>query len=221
MTTESPEAVLKYVLMHVHDMPKPSVGASLYSAYDKRQIQDWLGGRLALDFDYSDLFMIEMIARDMDSASIVEVPPSLIVNGDAYIYMDDGLNVLTRETDGLWKLRVSLSMCWGCFGDHRFSGGGCWGVLCQCCGGTGWEGGDLEFCASNELSVDPTNLVITNSPREAFLRLQSQMAILQPLQNVPELDISPAFVRGHTAKIEVTTPETRYLALMQKNADER
>src|SRR5262245_12296037 len=119
MSIESPETVLQYILTHVDRMPEPSVAELRYSDQQKEQIQTWFGGRLAVDFDYGDLFMIEMIARDVDSASIIKVPRALIVNGDAYIYMDDGLNVLTRETDGLWKLRVSLSMCWGCFGDHR------------------------------------------------------------------------------------------------------
>ena len=212
MTDESPQAVFGYILTHLRDMPpRRLLGESDY----QQEIQTWFGGRLAANFE--DFFMLGMILRHNKSVNTFQIPTALIVNDDAYIYMDHGLNVLTREADGLWKLHISSSMCWGCFGDHSFPGGECWGILCQCCGGTGWENGDLEYCACHELPVDLHILTVTNSPREAFLRFQEkQLPALQTLKDIRSEAISPALIRGNTAKIEVATPTTRYFALMRK-----
>jgi hypothetical protein len=144
----------------------------------------------------------------------LEIPPAVIIGNDAYIYLDSALYALVRVPDGSWKLRVSLSMCWGCFGDHSFVSATCWGVLCQCCGGTGWEGGDLEFCPTYPLSSDLEVCVETESPKVAFWRLlETNLPVLNPIRSQPSVDIPHALVRGQTAKLEIIAPETRYLAM--------
>jgi len=112
MRLESPEAVLEYILLNAHGTPQPSPG----QAYDdhKRWVQMWFHGHLAADFDYGNLFMIRMIVRDEErSGSKLEIPSALIVGDDAYIYMHNALLSFLRESDGIWKLRIALSMCWG------------------------------------------------------------------------------------------------------------
>jgi hypothetical protein len=215
---ESPEETFHYILAHIHSIPQESDREKRYSIHHKQQIQDWLGGRLAQDFDYGDLFMPEMIMRKADPMATIEVPKALIIQDDAYLYMDNALVALIQETAGVWKLRIALSICWGCFGAHSYPGGGCWGVLCNCCGGTGWESGDLEFYAPQPLPVDPALLTLKDSPKEVFLALQP---IHPVLKEVSITAVSYALVRGKIAKIEVTTPATRYLALMNKNETEQ
>jgi hypothetical protein len=220
MSPESPEAVFHHILSHTAHTPDPAKGDSYYSENHRRQIQAVFGGRLAEDFNYSDLFTVEMIAQRMQKkAESIEIPPAYVVNDDAYMYMGGGLVALIREADARWRLRISLFMCAGCFGAHNYPGGGCWGVLCECCGGTGWESGDLEFCTHHELPIDNALLISTSSPRAAFLHLyEAQIPVLHPLQSMPEMDISPALARGDTAKIELRTQidlSLRYLALMR------
>src|ERR1041385_1038363 len=131
MGNESPEEVFAYILTHVHDRPERSNSNSGYNDEDKQKIQDWFGGRLAAEFDYYDLIITAKIARDAPFSTLAQIPPALIVNDDAYIYMDHCLIALSRVADELWKLRVCLSKCWGCFGDHSVPGGGCWGFRCR------------------------------------------------------------------------------------------
>jgi hypothetical protein len=223
MRLESPEAVLEYILLNAHGTPQPSSGQAYNSDDYKRRVQMWFHGHLAADFDYGNLFMINMILRDEErSERKLEIPTARIIGNDAYIYMHDALLSFIRESDGIWKLRIALSMCWGCFGNHSFRSGQCWGVLCQCCGGTGWEGDTLEFCLSHEPPIDPGRIVETPSPRAAFIQLQKrQILMLAPLRDQKDIDITPALIRDDVAKIEVTTPLTRYLALMRNISEDQ
>ncbi len=151
--------------------------------------------------------------------ALSQIPQALIVHNDAYLYLDSSLYALVRAENGSWRLRISLSMCWGCFGNHSFVSATCWGVLCQCCGGTGWENGDLEFCPGRELPGELDVCVVTDSPRAAFMRLlETDLEILNPLKTQNSLDVSQALIRGQTAKLEIITPDTRYLALLQQDA---
>jgi hypothetical protein len=213
MSENTPEAVLQFLLLRARKMPDLPRGEARNSPETKRKLQDWFDGRLAEDFDYSDL---TLIAADGSDAS--KVPPAAIINDDAYIYRDAMLHALIREADGAWRLRISLSMCWGCFGDHSYSGGPCRGVLCECCGGTGRECGDLEFCVVDELSIDPALSSQTVSPQEAFLHLvNARIPEIRPMERGSVRTISPALIRGDVAKLEIANPDTRYIALMRED----
>jgi len=151
--------------------------------------------------------------------ALSEIPQAVVVQNDAYFYLDNSLYALIRTDNGSWKLSISLSMCWGCFGDRSFVSATCWGVLCQCCGGTGWEDGDLEFCPGRELPSELELCVVTDSARTAFMRLlETDLAILNPVKAQSSLDVSRALVRGQTAKLEIIVPDTRYMALLQQDA---
>jgi hypothetical protein len=208
---ETPEVVLQHILLRAAQIPAPSEGEAWNGAKAKQHRQEWFDGRLAEDFNHSDLFSISM-----QSEKISTVPSAVVINDDAYIYHDSTLFALVRDGDGLWRLRISLSMCWGCLGDHSISAGGCWGVLCNCCGGTGWEGGDLEFCAVDELSVDPALSIQAASPQEAFQHLvQARIPEIKAVERGSVRTISPALIRGDVAKLEVANPDTRFFALMR------
>jgi len=69
---------------------------------------------------------------------------------------------------------------------------------------------------SHEPPIDPERIVETPSPRDAFIELQKrQLSMLEPLRDQTDIHITPALVRDDVAKIEVTTPITRYFALMR------
>ena len=218
MSAESPEEVLQYIFAHIHEKPNQPNSELRHSTEHKQQLQAWSGGRLALDFDPTETFNLTDEVADGE----IQIRPAVVINDDAYTYMGNCLLALVREADGLWKLRIALSMCWGCFGDHSFSSGHCWNVLCECCGGTGWEGGDLEFCAAHPLPIDPSSLIPHSSPRTVFLHLlEKRILVLQILETIEQVDVSPAMVRGDTAKIVVNTPVPQYMALMNKISNEQ
>ncbi|MEP7285823.1 MAG: hypothetical protein ABI947_08650, partial [Chloroflexota bacterium] len=142
---------------------------------------------------------------------------SIIIDHDAY-FLENGfeLNWYRRAPNGGWKTLISsVSMCWGCFGNHSYVSGQCWGVLCQCCGGTGWEGKDMEFCAGHPLSSKSAACIDSQLPQTAFLQLlNTGLSDLDALQKDEVNTITPALVRGKTAKIEIITKNnlvTRHL----------
>jgi hypothetical protein len=113
---ETPESVLAHILDKVRDSRLGIINNAEY----KEQLRSGFGGCLAADFDHSDLFMLDMLVEHLFLNDAVTVSPSVIINNDAYIYVDYSLNALILDVDGRWKLRISLSMCWGCFGDHNY-----------------------------------------------------------------------------------------------------
>lgn len=218
MLKETPEEVLFYILNHVCDCPENSNSVDM-----KQEIQSCLGGRLASDFDYDELFIPRLLMchpAHPRSPAITrsQIETAVTINDFAYIYLQGTLFVLYHTTPNGWKLQVSLSMCWGCFGDHSHVGGGCWGVLCNCCGGTGWESGNLDFCAGRELPANLEVCVVTNSPRAAFTHLLSiQCPLLDSVRDEISLNISPALVIGRIAKLEIIRSTSRHLAIMEQN----
>lgn len=152
----------------------------------------------------------------------VSIPKSAVVIGDnAYFLEGTDMTWYQLDTDGSWNIMISsISMCWGCFGNHSFVSGGCWGVLCQCCGGTGWEGEDMEFCAGAPLSNRLTTCVDTQSPQIVLLQLlKTGLSDFDALRN-DEVDIiTPALVRGDTAKIEIIAKNSRFMALLNKKTE--
>src|SRR5262249_17871024 len=136
-----------------------------------------------------------------------------VIGDDAYFLNKTDITWYRRTRNGLWETVISsVSMCWGCFGNHSFASGQCWGVLCQCCGGTGWEGADIEVCAGHPLSSKLPTCLNTAMPQTTllhFLTTDAYWALRKHEINT----ISPALVRGNTAKIEIVTIHNRYMAL--------
>jgi hypothetical protein len=155
----------------------------------------------------------------MKTASIPE--SAVIIGDDAYLLETTEITWYQRDPNGLWEVVISsVSMCWGCFGNHSFISGQCWGVLCQCCGGTGWEGEDFEFCAGHPLSSKPATCVENQLPQTAFLhRLKTGLSDLDALREDEVSMITPALVRGTTAKIEIIAKNNRYMALLDRKTE--
>src|ERR1700694_717120 len=96
---ETPESVLAQILSKVRDS---KVGVTNNAEY-KEQLRSGFDGCLAADFDYGDLFMLDMLVRNQSSDATIDVPAAVVINNDAYIYVDYSLNALILDVDGRWK----------------------------------------------------------------------------------------------------------------------
>jgi hypothetical protein len=151
------------------------------------------------------------------------IPGSAIVIGsDAYYLNDTSITWYQQDRDGIWQIvKATVSMCWGCFGDHSFISGKCWGVLCQCCGGTGWENGDMDFRSGVPLSNKSAICMDTQSLQDVLLHyLRTGLAEVHPLRSDKIDVITPALVRGSTAKIEIIAQNHRHMALLNRKAED-
>jgi|SRR5579859_6960023 len=78
----------------------------------------------------------------------------------------------------------------------------------------------MEFCAGHSLSGELATCVETPLPRTAFLRLlQTDLRLFDALKKDGLDEVTPALVRGNTAKIEIIGKSTRYMALLDKESE--
>src|SRR5579859_7543006 len=75
----------------------------------------------------------------------------------------------------------------------------------------------MEFCAGHPLSSELATCVETELPRTAFLRLlQTDLPLFDELRKGGLDTVTPALVRGKTAKIEIIGRNNRYMALLER-----
>ena len=141
---------------------------------------------------------------------------AVVIGHDAYVLNHSDLVTYYCDSSGQWHKNMKAWMCNACFGDHSFG----YSLMCTCCGGTGWEIEDFDYCVGQPLVGDMELCVEIASPKVALLALiQTTLPILDPIRADVPTDITSALVRGRIAKIEITTNTTRYMALLGQEPD--